>query len=70
MRADGPFGWPRLVDGPEEARRLDMVIESLTAALERVAAGHAYEEARGVIDEYRRAKGVGPRPEPTRRARR
>ena len=54
---DGPFGLPTLVDGPSEVRELDVAIEGLRAAVERMAAGKAWQEVRGLIQEYRAAKG-------------
>ena len=60
-RANGPFGMPQFIDGPEEVRRLDFVINELSAGLARMEAGAAYEEVRGVIDDYRRANRVGRR---------
>lgn len=60
-RTNGPFGMPQFIDGPEEVRRLDFVISELGAGLARMEAGAAYEEVRGVIDDYRRANRVGRR---------
>ena len=60
-RANGPFGMPQFIDGPEEVRRLDFVIEELSAGLARMEAGAAYEEVRGVLDDYRKAHRPGRR---------
>ena len=54
MRVDEPFGMPRFINGIEEVRRLDFVIDTLSAGIARMEAGAAYEEVRGIIDAYRK----------------
>ena len=44
-----------VIDGPATVERLTFAIDSLTAALERMAAGHAWREVRSLIQEHRRA---------------
>ena len=56
MRVDEPFGLPRFRDGPEEVRRLDFVIDTLSAGIARMESGRAYEEVRGILDDYRKAR--------------
>jgi hypothetical protein len=55
LGAHGPFGMPVLIDGTAEVRRLDLQIEGMCAALERMAAGKAWQEVRGLIQAHRRA---------------
>lgn len=47
---------PRVViDGPVTVERLTFAIDGMTAALERMAAGHAWREVRTLIQEHKRA---------------
>jgi hypothetical protein len=55
LSAVGPFGNPILIDGPAEVHRLDLVSEGLRGALERMAAGKAWHEVRGLIQAHRKA---------------
>lgn len=58
VAAGGPFGQLVVLDGPAEVRRLDLVIEGLGVALERMITGNAWQEVRGAIREYREAQRV------------
>ena len=54
LPANDPFGVPGEIDGPAEVQRLDQVIASLTAGLERLAdPGAALTEVRGLLREYK-----------------
>jgi hypothetical protein len=54
MPANDPFGVPGEIDGPAEVQRLDQVIASLTAGLERLAdPGTALTEVPGLLREYK-----------------
>jgi len=56
LLVDGPFGVPTLIDGPREVERLDTMTEQIRSALERLSSGHALEEVRGAVREYREAQ--------------
>jgi hypothetical protein len=45
-----------VVDGPREVVRLDQVIETLRAGIERMTSGPAWEAVRRAIKEYRQAQ--------------
>jgi hypothetical protein len=46
---------PVVIDGPATVERLTFAIDGLTAALERMAAGHGWREVRSLIQEHKRA---------------
>ena len=46
---EGPFGVPMLVDGPREMERLEILIEQIGAALQRLSSGDALLEVRDSI---------------------
>jgi hypothetical protein len=56
LLVEGPFGLPTVIDGPREVERLDTMTEQIRAALERLSSGHALEEVRGAVREYREAE--------------
>jgi hypothetical protein len=52
------FGWGHLLDGPAESRRLDEVIEALTAGIERLTdESLALRQVRELIREHRQVRG-------------
>lgn len=54
VEADNPYGVAFVGDGPAEVSRLDMLIENLTASIERLCdARAALHVVRGLIREYR-----------------
>lgn len=55
LSMDAPLGLPRVIDGPAEVQRLDVAIEGLSAALDRVAAGNVWQEVRNLIRDERAA---------------
>lgn len=56
LLTDSPWGFPVLLDGPSELRRLEAVLATLDAGLERLRSDHAIEEVRGAIREYQDAQ--------------
>jgi hypothetical protein len=55
---DDGLGSSVAIDGPATVERLTFAIDGLTAALERMAAGQAWREVRGLIQDYKRAMRV------------
>ena len=53
---DEPFGAPRLIDGPREATRLDLVIAQVRIGIERMTSSESLRELRRAIQEYRRVQ--------------
>jgi hypothetical protein len=53
---DDPFGAPRLIDGPREGARLDLVIEQISIGIERMTSGEPLRELSHAIQEYRRVQ--------------
>jgi hypothetical protein len=56
LLVEGPLGLAVVVDGPREVVRLDQVIETLRAGIERMTSGQAWEAVRRAIKEYRQAQ--------------
>lgn len=52
----GPFSMRIQADGPAEAFRLDMVIQSIEDSLDRLRSGEALQEVRGAIREFHAAQ--------------
>ena len=53
---EGPFGFPKLIEGPSEAARLDSVIEQIRIGIEHLASSQALQAVCRAIQEYRRAQ--------------
>lgn len=56
LLVEGPFGLPCPIDGPGEAERLDAIIESLDAAVQRLSSSEGLQEVRAAIRAYRDAE--------------
>ena len=50
------LGFPALMNVPAEVQRLDLIIETLSGACERIAEGLGWQELRGMIREAREAE--------------
>jgi hypothetical protein len=53
LLVDTPWGMPIVIDGSAEVQRLDLEIEQIRSALERLSSTEALDEVRGAIREYR-----------------
>ncbi len=54
--AKGAFGDARVIDGPREVARLDVVIEQLRVGIDRLASNERLQEVCGATHEYRRVQ--------------
>lgn len=62
MVETAPFGVPMPIDGPAEVERLNFVIGTISASLERLAGEQSLSEVRDIIRAQRAATGRRRRP--------